>query len=153
MESAMRNSLLLAIVALSLFYGRAASADVRLCNNTDREIWANWGEISQGNFRSGDFIIGWYHIQPHQCATPISGAVCNFAANVFGNCYWQYAFFANDAFGKTWGGSTSICTSNSGFNEYPHYGTGCDAPRVRRDWGLGSFPSGPLSDFTLNFNP
>jgi uncharacterized membrane protein len=138
----------------------AASASIKVCNKSGREIWAAYGEkIHPEESREGH-IWGWYHLQPNQCATVISGCACNFWADLFNNCWWDYMFHANDAAGAQWTsgefGSTAVCTSFSAFSEEPRYdwqGHSCVAPRAWRGWGIGGYPTGSFCDFTFNFRP
>ncbi len=140
----------------------AASADIELCNQWDHEIWAAYGNISQGTANANDRIYGWYRIQPGECATAIAGCACNFWASLNDNCYWQYRVFAKDATGRRWGTEGGvgawgdICTTYSAFSEYPRYrwdNPNCAAPRNWIDWLWGDLPSDTFGwcNFRINF--
>jgi uncharacterized membrane protein len=147
------------MLGICALFATSAFADIRLCNKTGREIWATWGDISHGSFNKDNRAYGWYHLDPGQCKVPISGCVCNFAANFAGNCYWQYIFFAKDAFGATWSngsdGHGPVCTTFNAFNEVPKTSGTCSAPRQWLEWGWGRYPNtvGGFCTYTFNFNP
>jgi uncharacterized membrane protein len=144
-------------LGLLIVHATSASASVRLCNRSGRDIWATWGEQGTNN---NQIAIGWFHLTPNQCKVPISGCICNFAASLFGNCRGMYSFHAHDANGAVWStgdnGRGFVCTTNNAFYENPiwsHEGLVCPAGRSWLQWGIGSYPTQPFCDFTFNFNP
>lgn len=152
----MKKRTFLWIAALALFYPRVASADANLCNKTGRDIWATFGEQFSLTDPSNDYVVGWYHIRSGQCAKPVVGDVCNWWANVWGNCSNDVLYYADDAAGTQWGPTskytTSICTTNSGFYETPQYSyehQPCAGGRVWRLWAVWFY--GQNSDITITF--
>jgi len=156
----MRKPIFTWILAVGLFSPSVASADANLCNNTGREIWATYGE--QYAFNMGgpgkDWIIGWYDIQPGQCAKPVVGDVCFWWAWVWNNCAAAILYYADDAAGDQWGGwgatlYPTICTTNNAFYENPQYDWGtpsCPSDRVWRFWGGWFYPQ-PSDDIMITF--
>jgi hypothetical protein len=151
-----------ALFATLMLQAASASADIKLCNQWGNEIWATYGNISQGSYNRNSRIYGWYRIQPGQCATVISGCACNFWASLNNNCYWQYVVFAKDASGRHWGTEgganlgSDICTTYNGFSEDPQIrweNGSCPAPRNWINWIWGSLPDDSLGwcNYTINF--
>ena len=147
------------VLGLCALGAAPASADVTLCNHSGREIWATYGEKSKGDFDSDNHILGWYHLAPNECKIPIAGCVCNFAAWLTNNCYWDYVFYAKDAFGAQWTGGEwgpiNTCTTFNAFFEVPQFwyqGGSCVSPRAWLPWGGNSYPGSSFCSFTFNFN-
>lgn len=159
----MKRFQLVMIAAMTLGLAAFAHADDQICNKSGRDIWATWGEIGQVGSPGNDFIVGWYHLKNGQCATPVSGCVCNAEAALFNNCYYGYMFFAKDANGATWStgdaGTLPTCTTFNAFGERPMVRpASCPAPRAMLNWGEGRYPVSKLSfpgfcSFTFNFLP
>jgi Protein of unknown function (DUF1036) len=159
----MRKKIFPWIVGLGLFYPCVALADANLCNHTGGDIWAAYGEQYTITDTSKDWIIGWYHIQPGQCAKPVVGDVCFWWAFVWNNCSDSVLYYADDAAGDQWGGwganlangtdSRFICTTNDAFYENPQYNwenPSCSLDRIWRFWGAWYYPQ-PNNDVTINF--
>jgi hypothetical protein len=149
----------LPMAMLLWFLPRIAMADANLCNNTGREIWATYGEQY---YTSKDWIAGWYHILPGQCAKPVVGSVCNWWANFWGNCSSFILYYADDASGNQWGGwgwetdpqrkwGLWFCTTDNAFDENPYSGDYCPPDRVWRFWGQWYYPR-PNDDITITFH-
>jgi uncharacterized membrane protein len=148
---------------LLLLQASQASASVKMCNKSGREIWATWGETSQGGADGNiqnDHASGWYHLNPGECKTPISGCICNVVALLANNCFGKYLFFAKDANGATWSngsaGTVNVCTTFNAFNENPLFnyeGRICQSGRQWLPWGKGKYPEGAFCDYTFNFLP
>jgi len=138
-------------VAVTLFYSAAALADGKVCNNTcSSSIFTTYGEQYSNSNQS--WVGGWWPVQPGQCTSIIIGDVCNWWANVFGNCPNAVVMFANDATGDTWGGSLPICTTNNAFNEQPQSGPSCPAGQSVQSWFQFNY-SKPSDDVTINLPP
>lgn len=143
----MRTIGLISAAVLTLFYCAPASADGSVCNNTCMPIFSTFGEIYSDSSKS--WVGGWWHVQPGQCVSPIIGDVCNWWANVFGNCSSAVLMFAQDNAGHHWGGSLPICTTNHVFDELPQFGPSCPAGQTPKGWFLFNY-SQPASDVTIS---
>jgi uncharacterized membrane protein len=144
---AMRTIVFMGAAVLVVLHTGVASADGKLCNNSCGAIWAAYGE--QFSDSGKDWVAGWWRVQPGQCATVIQGDVCNWWANVWGNCSNNELGFAFDDAGHQWGGSVSICTTFNAFDENPDYNTSCPAGRSALSWGQVNY-SHPNNDVTIN---
>jgi hypothetical protein len=158
----MRHALLIlaSVLAIGCLNPRDALADGNVCNHSNREIWATFGEAfsytatDQGYKK--DWIAGWYHLTPGQCAKAVVGDVCFWWANVWHNCSDGIFYFADDANGNWWGGGGEyppvICTTNSAFSEMPQFrwlNPNCGGGRAWRTWAI--FNYNHTSTVTINF--
>lgn len=161
----MRNFIWMTILAAGqlLLCVPGAMADANLCNSASNPIWASYGEYyANENYWTGEtnpsaWIVGWYYVQPGQCATPIAGDVCFWWAYVWNNCPNAVLYYAEDAAGDWWGGANgdstlplSICTTQNAFDENAQMDGVCSPDR---SWLLWSewFYSQPADDVTVTF--
>jgi hypothetical protein len=147
------------LAAAGLLAANAARADINLCNNWTSPIWISYGQVQWydgAKCHVGDMttdeVVGWWHPSPGECATVEVGCVCNWWANVWGNCpESDLHYYAEDDSGNWWGGNQDwqTCTPWPAFDQCDGYVTSCPDGRWLT-WGVWDYDS-PVCNLTLTF--
>ena len=82
--------------------GSSASADLKLCNNTDSRVGVAIGYRDLKGWASE----GWWNVSPHSCESLITGDLTS-------RYYYVYALDYDK--GGNWGGSAVLCTRDQLF--------------------------------------
>jgi uncharacterized membrane protein len=136
----MKNLGSLALVAILCSFAQPASAWLKVCNNSSRELWYTQATTDLQCDWPGVRSSGWWNIKPGACATTSSKSMSN-------DSFQYYAKTADP--NVFWAGAQKLCTTYELHNwcqAYPDRG-GCRSNEV-----LIGFRSKNTSstNFTLN---
>ena len=102
LRSSVKLALAGALLSGTALFSTPASADLKLCNNTDSRVGVAVGYRDLKGWASE----GWWNVGPHSCETLLKGGLT-------ARYYYIYAIDYDK--GGTWGGTAMLCTRDKLF--------------------------------------